>query len=305
MKRLLKYRTSLKEALPLISLIIALNLILLGVGTYITVTRVFLNLFIYLTSTLLATFIKKRYYLYYVLIIIPLCLLITIFDFSYFFISFLPSLLISFLFSLSIDKRFDKYLTILLSSIALFIFTLIGIEVTNFIYNDDILNLLLRIFNLHNNEDFLYYLNFFIYSYSFIIIFLTYLFIKYEIKRFNLEFNSYEYSKETLGILVIILFIPSIILLTLNIDNYLLILILLIFIIGVNIVNEDLKRNDRLNYIVTFGIGIFISITLFFVIGAYVPTFNSFFFFIIPTILVVLSDFIELIIRRMNKKRIN
>ena len=63
MKRLLKYRTSLKEVLPLISLIIALNLILLGVGTYVTVTRVFLNLFIYLTSTLLATFIKKRYYL--------------------------------------------------------------------------------------------------------------------------------------------------------------------------------------------------------------------------------------------------
>lgn len=305
MKRLLKYRSSLKEALPLISLIIALNLILLGVGTYVTVTRVFLNPFIYLTSTLLATFIKKRYYLYYVLIIIPLSLLISIFDFSYFFISFLPSSLISFLFSLSIDKRFDKYLTILLSSIALFIFTLIGIEVTDFFYNDDILNLLLRIFNLHNNEDFLYYLNFFIYSYSFIIIFLTYLFIKYEIKRFNLEFNSYEYSKEILGILVIVLFIHSVILLTLNIDNYLLILILLIFIIGVNIVNEDLKRNDRLNYIVTFGIGIFISITLFFVIGAYVPTFNSFFFFIIPTILVVLSDFIELIIRRMNKKRIN
>ncbi len=214
--KILTYKKDLKSSLPLISLIIGIDLIFIILGTYLPFSVVFVSLIITFPSTVLATFIKKRYYLLYVFTSTILAFLVGIGDISFVIYYFLPSLLISFLFSLGLinkDKeekiKIDQYLILFVTSfINLFIeITLIYIGI--YLFNFNIVEAFLRLFSLENNEVAKNFILMVIFLYSFMNILVSFIFLKFELKRFNNEVSFYE-SKNNGLYLVLIIVISSI-----------------------------------------------------------------------------------------------
>ena len=186
--KLVEYKKDLLSSLPLISLIVAIDLVLVLLGTFLPFSILFISLIISFPSTVLAVFIKKRYYLLYVFVASILSFLVSFGNISFIIYYFLPSLLLSFIFSLgliNVEKikerkilKIDKYLLIItLSFINLFIeIGLIYIGI--YLFNYNFIEMFLSLFNLNNNPYSSYFIYLIIFIYSFINIMISYFFIK-------------------------------------------------------------------------------------------------------------------------------
>lgn len=152
MKFIISKKDNLKKSIPLISLLVSLNLILIILMTYLPYLSIVLFLLMPLPSIIYFLYIKFKYYYIYFLSSFLLGLLVSIGDISYCLTSLLPILLITPLIGFLLNKKVDVFLIIIISSVLMFIINIGLIYLLNFIYNIDFINNILTLLKLDNNK---------------------------------------------------------------------------------------------------------------------------------------------------------
>lgn len=152
MKFIISKKDNLKDSIPLMSLLISLNLILIILMTYLPYLSMVLFLLMPLPSIIYFLYIKFKYYYIYFLSSFLLGLLVSIGDISYCLTSLLPILLITPLIGFLLNKKVDIFLIIIISSVLMFLINIGLICLLNFIYNIDFINNILVLLKLNNNE---------------------------------------------------------------------------------------------------------------------------------------------------------
>ena len=310
--KLVEYKKDLLSSLPLISLIVVIDLVLVLLGTFLPFSILFISLIISFPSTVLAVFIKKRYYLLYVFIASILSFLVTFGNISFIIYYFLPSLLLSFIFSLgliNVEKikerkilKIDKYLLIItLSFINLFIeIGLIYIGI--YLFNYNFIEMFLSLFNLNNNPYSSYFIYLIIFIYSFINIMISYFFINFEIKKFDKSISFYTsiFNKEILSVLIIInsifLTLSSFFFLSFSYTFLLVSFILLIFLLY-----EEIKNNNSFVVLIFSAISLIIPLILIAYLNNIEPLYSFLFLNITPLVSSLIYIIKRLIIYKFRK----
>ena len=202
--KLISKKESLKQSIPLISLMCALNIVLSVVATYLPITGIFIFLFLPLISTLLSLNIKYRYYPIYFICSLGLSLLVTMGDISYTLLFLFPSLIIGFILSIFINKKLDYYLAFIITSLIIFLINLGLIPLLDFIFATNTISIFLKIFNLSNNETITIFIPSIIYLISAIQMFIVLIITINEVKKLGYIFIFRNIDNLLLSIISII-----------------------------------------------------------------------------------------------------
>ena len=310
--KLLEFKKDLKSSIPLIALITSINLVLIALGTYLPITIFFIALIIVFPSTLLATFIKKRYYLLYVFVVTILGFLVSIGDISFIIYYFLPSLLISFVFSLGLINKneinnkkvikIDKYILILLISFLNLFIEIALIYLGLYLFNFDIVKTFLTLFNLENNEYVQYFIYLIIFVYSFVSILISFFFLTYEIKRFNNEVVFYESQNNSLFFSLINIFISLLLILSsFFFLNFSYLFLFISFIILIFLIYKEIKFEKSYLLLIISSILILISIFTIAYLKDIEPIYQFLFLNIVPLISSLIYLLKRLIIYKFKK----
>ena len=310
--KLLEFKKDLKSSIPLIALITSINLVLIALGTYLPITIFFIALIIVFPSTLLATFIKKRYYLLYVFVVTILGFLVSIGDISFIIYYFLPSLLISFVFSLGLINKneinnkkvikIDKYILILLISFLNLFIEIALIYLGLYLFNFDIVKTFLTLFNLENNEYVQYFIYLIIFVYSFVSILISFFFLTYEIKRFNNEVVFYESQNNSLFFSLINIFISLLLILSsFFFLNFSYLFLFISFIILIFLIYKEIKFEKSYLLLIISSVLILISIFTIAYLKDIEPIYQFLFLNIVPLISSLIYLLKRLIIYKFKK----
>lgn len=310
--KLLEFKKDLKSSIPLIALITSINLVLIALGTYLPITIFFIALIIVFPSTLLATFIKKRYYLLYVFVVTILGFLVSIGDISFIIYYFLPSLLISFVFSLGLINKneinnkkvikIDKYILILLISFLNLFIEIALIYLGLYLFNFDIVKTFLTLFNLENNEYVQYFIYLIIFVYSFVSILISFFFLTYEIKRFNNEVVFYESQNNSLFFSLINIFISLLLILSsFFFLNFSYLFLFISFIILIFLIYKEIKFEKSYLLLIISSALILISIFTIAYLKDIEPIYQFLFLNIVPLISSLIYLLKRLIIYKFKK----
>lgn len=310
--KLLEFKKDLKSSIPLIALITSINLVLIALGTYLPITIFFIALIIVFPSTLLATFIKKRYYLLYVFVVTILGFLVSIGDISFIIYYFLPSLLISFVFSLGLINKneinnkkvikIDKYILILLISFLNLFIEIALIYLGLYLFNFDIVKTFLTLFNLENNEYVQYFIYLIIFVYSFVSILISFFFLTYEIKRFNNEVVFYESQSNSLFFSLINIFISLLLILSsFFFLNFSYLFLFISFIILIFLIYKEIKFEKSYLLLIISSVLILISIFTIAYLKDIEPIYQFLFLNIVPLISSIIYLLKRLIIYKFKK----
>lgn len=197
MNKLLVRKNNLKDSIPLLSLMIAINLILVSLVTYIPFTNLFIYFVLPIPSLFIALLVKYRYYIIYFIITLSLGLLVSLGDISFCLLNLLPSLITAFLISFLAYKKVNFYLSFFINSLLTFLLNLLSILFIKAIFNVDIISLIINILNIKQTNNLDAFILSFIYVFSTIESFVSYLILKYEIKsiidlKTSNKINEYE-----------------------------------------------------------------------------------------------------------------
>ena len=201
-------KETLKESIPLIALMSALEVILVIIATYVPFSYLIIIFILMIPSVILGISIKDKYYWLYFVSALSLSLIVSCLDISFSVVFLLPSLIISFLFSLFIKHSLDYTILIFISSVFLFLFEISLIPLIELVLSQDFIKIIFDILKIENNLTNLGIVYGIIYIASFIEVSLSSLIIKEEIKKFEYSFN---FNDKYTFILEIILFLCSII----------------------------------------------------------------------------------------------
>lgn len=193
-------KDSLKSAIPLMSLHVGLNAIIVALSTFVPITSFFLVIFLPLISTLCCLKINWKGYLIYLVASILLSTIIAIQNLSIIFLNLVPSILQGFVFSYVIKKNKDGTIAFIISTFILFLFYVLFIPFLNFIYEIDIINISLTLLGLASLKN----IGLFVYPGIFMIstfeVFLVSIITKGEIKK--LGYNLVFFENVSLFILI-------------------------------------------------------------------------------------------------------
>lgn len=207
-------RETLKDTIPLMALFIALELILISLIAYFPFLVLFLFFILAFPSFILGCLIKYRYYLIYSLILLGLSLLTCFNNISIPIIYLFPSLVVGFLFSISIKNKIDQYLILLITSIVYCLIEFIIFRVYKFLFNIDVIEYFINLFKLDSFIYYEYIVYFVVYFYSFISTFLSFLFIKFNINKIDKSLNFVSYKNLDIYLSLVSLFIFLVIIVT-------------------------------------------------------------------------------------------
>ena len=158
-------RNTLKQAIPFIALLVALNGICLSFITYLPITSLIFAFLLPLISIICIIYTKNIYYSLYSICSIILCFAICAYDISSCFLYLIPSLFSGLFMGICIKNRLDVRLTL---SITVFSMTLLNIgfaHLTNLIFQINIFKIISSLFNFELNRISIYiYALIFIYT---------------------------------------------------------------------------------------------------------------------------------------------
>lgn len=172
MKKLITQKESLKESIPLISLMCAICGIMIAFVTYLPVSTIIFTFLIPLPSIIISLYTKSKYYFIYFMSCFTICCLVGAGDIGYAISSILPSLIVAFVIGFLIKKKFSIYYTFIISSIVLFLFNLISLYFLIYIFNINIIEIISDLLNIQTNESYSFLTISIIYLYSLIQTFL-------------------------------------------------------------------------------------------------------------------------------------
>ena len=295
MKFIVSKKDNLKDSIPLISLLVSLNLILIILMTYLPYLSIVLFLLMPLPSIIYFLYIKFKYYYIYFLSSFLLGLLVSIGDISYCLTSLLPILLITPLIGFLLNKNVDIFLIIIMSSVLMFLINIGLIYLLNFIYNIDFINNILFLLKLNNNEVINMLLPSIIYLVTLAQIFvITYINFK-EISSIN-KISFLNVYNDLIGVVITLIFtLITLITYFFNIKIFILLLIIS-FISSLNVF--VFKRKYLQNSIIFLVSSIFVWI-LYIIILPYLSYINALFITLLLLITLSIYKIIYLLIDKI------
>jgi hypothetical protein len=202
--KIIQPKNTLKETIPLMALMVALNVIFITIASYLPFGGIILCLFLPLISSVFALNTKLKFYPIYLICSLGLGMATTFQDFSFTLLYLLPSLIQGLLFAITIKHRIDGTLAYFYSTFVLFIVNLAIIPLLNLIYSVDTINSIIVLLSLNKIDNINYFIYAFIYIYCAICMFFVYIVTKGELKRigYNLiTFTSFSLQFAFMGIL--------------------------------------------------------------------------------------------------------
>ena len=186
-----KKRETPIQNIAYMSIMAAINVIFVLLSNILPILLFLLILLLPLTSAIVTVYCKKRYYPIYFIVTLALCILVS-FGFTIFdtLIYVFPALLTGFVFGLCFERDVPAILIIAGNSILQFLLSILTFYVLGYIVSNlNMMNVLISAFGL---SEFAFKETFtllFLYIISLIQITLSYIFIKLELKRFNVIIN--------------------------------------------------------------------------------------------------------------------
>ena len=296
--KLLTYKKNLKESIPIISLMISLNLVLIFLITYLPFLYLIIPFILILPSALLASVIKKRYYLIYFFIALLLSFLISYKDITFSLIYFLPSLISGFIYGLFLDKKYDRYLLILISSLINFLLEYLINYLLYLLLDFNLFNEIKTLLNLIDNQTFSILFPSLILLYSFISNFISFISVSYFINRFNLKYINDNKLDSFFDLINSLFFILIIIFSFFNLTISYIFLILSTYIFIINLIKIYQKKNYT--YFLINIAFIFINLILVIILFAFISILNS---ILLLSISPLLNSILNLIMKLLFYKR--
>ena len=186
-----KKRETPIQNIAYMSIMAAINVIFVLLSNILPILLFLLIFLLPLTSAIVTVYCKKRYYPIYFIVTLALCILVS-FGFTIFdtLIYMFPALLTGFVFGLCFERDVPAILIIAGNSILQFLLSILTFYVLGYIVSNlNMMNVLISAFGL---SEFAFKETFtllFLYIISLIQITLSYIFIKLELKRFNVIIN--------------------------------------------------------------------------------------------------------------------
>lgn len=277
----LRKRINIKESLSVVSLFVALEVILTTLVAILPYSILILFFILSFPSFILSLIVKFRYYLLYFFLSLLISSLTSIYNISIPFLYLLPSLIIGYSFSVLIKFKIDYFIGINIISLLYFFIEYLTIYIFKVIFNIDVISYFLTIFLLNDFIYSSYLVVLFIYIYSIISTFFSFIFIKSNIKKIdkNIEFYNAKNIEFILIINEVILIIFNIVFsIFKEIKPFTLLPFILsyIFIIYLIILDIKLDKYDTLiSFIIIFFINLimisFIDISYIFIIFSFTP----------------------------------
>ncbi len=277
---------------------ISLNLVLIFLITYLPFLYLIIPFILILPSALLASVIKKRYYLIYFFIALLLSFLISYKDITFSLIYFLPSLISGFIYGLFLDKKYDRYLLILISSLINFLLEYLINYLLYLLLDFNLFNEIKTLLNLIDNQTFSILFPSLILLYSFISNFISFISVSYFINRFNLKYINDNKLDSFFDLINSLFFILIIIFSFFNLTISYIFLILSTYIFIINLIKIYQKKNYT--YFLINIAFIFINLILVIILFAFISILNS---ILLLSISPLLNSILNLIMKLLFYKR--
>ena len=185
-----KKRETLTQNIAYMGLMAAINVIFVLL-TYFVPFLIFLLVFILpLTSVIVTIFCEKKYLPIYVLATIALCLIITMNNFSDTLFYVIPALISGVAFGLMVEKKVPSVWIIFASTLITTGLSYAFVPLIQFIYNQNIIDVFLKVFKVNEFTYIEYMIPCFIFLISLIQAILSYIFIKAELPKLGIEINE-------------------------------------------------------------------------------------------------------------------
>lgn len=277
----LRKRENIKESLALVSLFVALEVILTTLVALFPYSILILFFILSFPSFIISLCVKGKYYLLYFILSLSISSLTSIYNISIPFLYLLPSLIIGYSFSFLIKYKIDYFFGINIISLLFFIIEYFTIYIFKIIFTIDVISYFLNIFSLNDFIYSSYLVIFFIYIYSLISTYFSFIFIKSNINKIDKDIKFYDYKNKVFifliseGILIILNIIFSLIdvIKPFSLLPFILSYIFIIYIVILDIKSD--KYDSLISLIIIFLINLifisFISIKYIFIIFSFTP----------------------------------
>jgi len=258
MLEMFRKRETILENISLMALMAAINVIAGIIASFFPIAAIFIVILMPFFSAAIALNCKWKYYPIYVLATIAVALISLSWNMGYTVFYIIPSLITGFLFGLCFTYKLNGIYSLLATSIIMCAIKFLSILLINFIYDIDLVNQFLALFNLSSNELAKLMVLPFAFLISFVQMVFSYIVLYNELTKFDYIVEN-ENSKllSYIGLGSSVLVIPFAFFAVSFSYTFMFISLILMVNIFVEIV---FKLNKKL--IIGFSISIFISIIL-------------------------------------------
>ena len=188
---LFKKRETLTQNIAYIAIMAAINVIFVLLSNILPVLLFLLVFILPLTSTIVTIYCKKQYFLIYFIVTLALCFGVSA-GFSIFdtFIYVLPSLITGFIFGLFIEKEVPAILTLIAATIVQYFLTILTFfALEKLVNNANLTESILVAFGLGDFQFKAIFTQVFLFIISEIQIVISYIFVKFTVKKLGIEVN--------------------------------------------------------------------------------------------------------------------
>ena len=192
MNKIFSIKENLKESIPLMSLLSAVNLIMMILITYLPITGVVVVFLLPLPSIICTLFIKSRYYVIYALTSLIISIIFCIGDFTSVLFTLIPVLISSFVYAFLIKCNLGVLNSLVLTAFILTFINLLELFIFNYFFNINFIEIICNLLNIQNVE----YLNnsipTFVYLYSLLQALMMLITTSDQVKKFYIEDFYYK-----------------------------------------------------------------------------------------------------------------
>ena len=192
MNKIFSIKENLKESIPLMSLLSAVNVIMMILITYLPITGVVVVFLLPLPSIICTLFIKSRYYVIYALTSLIISIIFCIGDFTSVLLTLIPVLISSFVYAFLIKCNLGVLNSLVLTAFILTFINLLELFIFNYFFNINFIEIICNLLNIQNVE----YLNnsipTFVYLYSLLQALMMLITTSDQVKKFYIEDFYYK-----------------------------------------------------------------------------------------------------------------
>lgn len=185
-----KKRVTNTQNIAFIGIIAALNVVTITLATLFNFVAPFVIILLPFLSASVCLTCKYRFYPIYAVATVLVSYALTFYNHTMTLYYLVPALFTGFIFGFFINKRLDSSISLIVSSIIQTALSIAFIYLTNFIYNIDLINNILKILKLDTRENIYVIVLGFIFLFSYIQCVLSYIILSNEINKFDIKIEE-------------------------------------------------------------------------------------------------------------------
>ncbi|MCD8195185.1 MAG: DUF2232 domain-containing protein [Coprobacillus sp.] len=180
-----KKRETLVQNMTYMAIMAAINVVFVLLTTFVPVLMFLMVFILPLTSTMVALYCKKKYFIIYALVTVGLCMLVTMYNISDTLFYVIPSVITGFIFGFMVEKKIHAVWIIFTTSVIQLVLSYLMLPVIYFWLGIDMVNVFASVFGLADYEYLAYLVPSFIYFLALGQEAISYIVIKGQLPKFN------------------------------------------------------------------------------------------------------------------------